>query len=382
MDELLPQLVERIKPKNGLVINEVTWAKAHDYHYNHLRAHLLAGHGSGIITGLEINVIQDEPAEVSIKPGMAIDPQGRIIILAQQTSLMLSTEQAGLLYVYLEADEEREVTQAQAQNPNLPTYVRGGRHLDARLSLPPAAIELARIRLAKANAPIHNPLEPALPGPNELDQRFRPEVGAHRQPQVGVAIIYLGQETGQYLGKYGIRAKHLATALSHLTHCRVCFDDDVALLNTLPSLAYTDTERPTALPYTLLYLVEQGAHVLEPDFKAALFNHYQAGGTLLIESYQEDSPLLAFFTDQKIQFQDELNEPLLTEPFLFSTSPAGANSRSGKLRFAEGLLFSTCDYGRLWQRTPGTSREVIRAATEWGANLIAYAFKRQQKTAR
>ena len=74
-----------------------------------------------------------------------------------------------------------------------------------------------------------------------------------------------------------------------------------------------------------------------------------------------------------------MNENLLTDPFLFAAPPAGANPLGGKLRFAEGLLFSTCDYGNLWQRGQNKPREVIRAATEWGANLITYALTRQRQ---
>jgi hypothetical protein len=49
---------------------------------------------------------------------------------------------------------------------------------------------------------------------------------------------------------------------------------------------------------------------------------------------------------------------------------------------AERVIFSTCDYGRLWQRqrrNGPASREEIRAALEWGANLFAYALDNRQK---
>jgi hypothetical protein len=48
----------------------------------------------------------------------------------------------------------------------------------------------------------------------------------------------------------------------------------------------------------------------------------------------------------------------------------------------EAAIFSTYDYGCLWQgeqRGGSASREAIRAALEWGSNVVAYAVSRRER---
>jgi hypothetical protein len=55
------------------------------------------------------------------------------------------------------------------------------------------------------------------------------------------------------------------------------------------------------------------------------------------------------------------------------------------LKVGEGVIVSACDYGCLWQgerRGRAASREEIRAAHEWGSNLMAYAVARRAEANR
>jgi hypothetical protein len=50
------------------------------------------------------------------------------------------------------------------------------------------------------------------------------------------------------------------------------------------------------------------------------------------------------------------------------------------LKAGGGVIFSTADYGCLWQgdrRSGAAGREAIRAAHEFGANILAYAEARR-----
>ena len=77
------------------------------------------------------------------------------------------------------------------------------------------------------------------------------------------------------------------------------------------------------------------------------------------------------------------DHPLLTEPFLFGAPPPGFETEGAPtVMVADGVIFSTCDYGCLWQgdRRNGTAaREAIRAAHEWGSNIVAYAIVRSEQ---
>ena len=75
---------------------------------------------------------------------------------------------------------------------------------------------------------------------------------------------------------------------------------------------------------------------------------------------------------------------LLTTPNHFAVPPSGFESEGQPAFLAgDGLLFSSCDYGCLWQghrRGRPATREEIRTAEEWGQNLLAYALRRKQET--
>lgn len=364
MEQLLERLVKRIKPRNGMVVNAETWARAHDFHYDHQRAHLLLGHGAGIVGGLEV-VADSQGRRVWIQPGLAIDARGHLIVLARQESLVVGTEQPGLKYIYFEGETEREVGLDPELSRQTATDLQTGYRLVEGFTLPAGAIELARVRINKPNEPIWAAGDAVQPRFHELDQRFRQHISVPMSPIVGVAIVYLGQniEPGD---KYGRRAGQLAGALSHLTQYRVWFDDD---LSTTDDFSV----------YTLLYIVERGAYVLDRTFAAALQTHRDRGGTILVDNNSDDSPLLADFGSQKLQFKPELDAALLTDPFLFGQAPEGAN-KAGKIWFADSLIISTRHYSPLWQHRPDWSREAIRSATEWAANLVTYALKRKNSS--
>jgi hypothetical protein len=106
--------------------------------------------------------------------------------------------------------------------------------------------------------------------------------------------------------------------------------------------------------------------------------HRESGGTIFVDNTADDSPLLADFNRQNLQFKPELDEALLTDPFLFGQLPEGAN-QAGKIWFADGLLINARNYSALWQHRPDWPREAIRSASEWAANLVTYALKRQSR---
>ena len=364
MDEIITKLAKRIKPHNGLVVNAEVWEEAHTYHHLHHQAHLLFEHGPGIITGLEIKQ-EGESSRLWVRPGMAIDPRGRLIIHDEPTSMLAGSTQPGIIYLYLQGeDDEIDDPVEEADFHQTPYYVKQHYKFSNGLSLPDDAIELGRIRLLDPKAPLNEPVHPAQPGPNEIDLRFRAEIGATPPKVAWLGIGYLGESTGEFLPKFGQRAGELAQAISHAIHHRICIDDDVIF-------------EPGLLPYSLLYLIEQGPHELNAKTARALNTFLASDGTLLVESYHDNSPLLNHLASQEVALIDDL-EPLLVAPFLFNGPPPGA--REGEVLMGNGVIFSRRAYGRLWQRCdPTATREILRAATEWAANILTYAIKRQQQ---
>jgi hypothetical protein len=108
-----------------------------------------------------------------------------------------------------------------------------------------------------------------------------------------------------------------------------------------------------------------------------------------------DPPADASFSDLLASFGISLQElppghDLLVEPYLFAAPPPGFETEGAPkvlLGMAAGgpVILSSCDYGCLWQgerRGRPASREEIRTAMEWGANLIAYALRARQEASR
>ena len=145
--------------------------------------------------------------------------------------------------------------------------------------------------------------------------------------------------------------------------------------------------------YTLLYLVGQGAFQLGREEMEALYNFMQNGGTMLIESCRHDvtegdppsdTHFYNLLGDLGVQLTElRSDHRLLREPFLFSAPPMGFETQGApRVVVSEEAIFSSHDYGCLWQgeRRSGTaSRADIRAAMEWGSNIVSYAVQRRRR---
>jgi len=237
-------------------------------------------------------------------------------------------------------------------------------------------VELARIRRQGQDAPIADAQDATHPAPNEIDRRFRREVGAAPQKAVTLAVCYAGKSTDT---GHGQGASHLARALRHGDRW-VWVDDGVPLAPGLEA-------------YTLVYLVGQDTFQLDRDEMNALYAYLQAGGTILVESCRHgtdggDPAADAAFADLLASMGVQLeplptDHSLLVEPFLFAAPPPGFEAEgSPEVRLGGGVIFSTFDYGCLWRgerRGRAASREEIRTAMEWGANLVAYAAARRSQ---
>ena len=59
--------LRRVNPFRGLVIDETTWAEAHDYHRDHLRLHTLAFHDVGVVAGLTVSPVASAAGQTRSK---------------------------------------------------------------------------------------------------------------------------------------------------------------------------------------------------------------------------------------------------------------------------------------------------------------------------
>lgn len=382
-DELFQQFpIRRIKPFDGMAVTAEVWEEAHEFHQQRERFHALFGHGAGILAGLQVLASDPPDSAVYILSGLAVDPAGQMIVLAQPLSYDLGVGQ-GTLHLVLSYGEAQTQPTEQSGTPGI-LHIQSQFILEATQTLPSTpCVELARVRRPSRSTPITNAEDPLHPGPGEIDLRFRQNIGASPPKTVGLAVCYAGGTTGDAARRHGNGAKYLARSIKPARDVDVWLDDNVRLAPT------------SNLPgYTLVYLVGQGNWKLSPDEMKALYAYLQGGGTVLMESCRHDpaaGSADAAFLDLLASFGAKLGElsaghPLLTEPFLFAAPPPGFETEHMPgPKVSEGVIWSTYDYGCLWQgerRGGPASREDIRAAMEWGSNLVAYALERRRNASK
>jgi hypothetical protein len=371
-EELLKTFPDkRIKPMDGMAVTAEVWEEAHEYHRQSQRCHALFSHGPGIFAGLEVIASDPPDRSVYIRPGIAVDPAGQTIVLPHPVAYDFGNEIEGFLYLLLSYKESRPRAAKGRHAQDGLLYVHNEFSIVARPTLPDTpTVELARLTRSSRTASLLDAQDPAHPGPNEIDLRFRSEIGTAPRKRVTVAVCYLGKATGK---SHGRGAGYLARALNRMDSYLVTVDDDVPL-------------DPSVLAYTLIYLVGGGTFEFSRSQVKGLQGYMERGGTLLIESCDPDAA--STFSDYLETMGVELQalspgHPLLFEPFLFAAPPPGFETEeSPEVQVGDGVIFSTSNYGRLWhgERHDGVpSREEIRSAVEWGANLIDYALKRRHQ---
>lgn len=370
-NDLLQTLpTKQIKPVDGMAVTADVWAEAHDEHRRARRTHAMAFHGTGIVAGLEVIASEPPDTAVYILPGVAVDPLGQIIALPQPVAYDIGHEMEGMLYLLLSYAESRPRADESAAQPDGPLYVHAEFSIAARTTLPNTPyVELARIWRHKRDDDFLDAHNPAQPGPNEIDLRFRREIGAPRE--ISIAVCYLGEAAEQ---KHGRGAAYLAHALNRSGRYFVTVEDDARLA-------------PGVEANTLIYLVGKGTFELGTGQINGLTNYVNKGkGTLFIESTDADShaAFQSLFTTMNLK-PEVLpgGHYLLMDPHLFSVPPAGFEPESTpEIQVEKGVIVSSGNYGLVWQgeiKSGTPSRERLRAAAEWGENILNYAWDRRRR---
>lgn len=373
-EDLLQQFpVKRPKAVDGMGVTAEIWEEAHEYHRQQQRFHNLIHHGPGIVAGLEVVASDPPDTAVYISPGVAVDPLGRLIAVTQPMTYDIGDSQKGTIYLLLSYGESRP--RAEGTQTGGPAYVQTEFGVETATTLPTApVVELARIRRPEQKTKFTNAKDANRPGASELDWRYRRYVGPLADDAVGVGVVYAG---GKPLAPHARGAVSLARAFTHITSRAVNVDE----IGLGPGLEH----------YTVLCLVGQGAFKFTADEMNFLNFFLNNGGTLFIESCRHDAPGApasdAGFNDLLGALGTKLDDvkpghALLNEPYLFPALPAGFETEgTPTVRVGEGVIFSTGDYGCLLQgerRGRAATREEIRAAMEWGENVLAYAIGRKK----
>ena len=360
---------------DGMAVTAEVWQESHEYHRRHAQMHALYGHGPGILGGLEVVAGDPPDTTVYIRPGLAVDPLGQPIILNEPLTYDIAAAGEGLLFLLLTYSESlpRPVESNGVLPEGSPMFVHSEYGVDAVTSLPRGPhVELARVRRSGRGATVTNARDMQTPGVDEIDLRFRRQAGLKLATPASLGVAHIGG-TGD---RHTRGARYLAQALRGAG--RAAWVDDAVTLG------------PGLESYSLLYLVAHNGFNLAAEEMNALYSYVQGGGTVLAEACRREAKpataaekaLNELFGSLGLKLEELTpGHALLTEPNLFAAPPAGFETDAAAgVKVGGGVISTTADYGCLWQgerRSGAAGREAIRAAHEFGANMLAYAEARR-----
>ena len=364
------QQMKRLSPFEGLMIDVQAWADAHLYHQEQQRLHALALHGAGIVTGLEVTANLTPDLSVIIHPGLAVDPDGNVILVTRAQRYHLQPKERGIIYLIIEF---REIpTDRVAYGGEQPTRLVEAYRIQQRDSLPDTPhVELARVRLESAGGPVVDAEDPHSPGANAVDGRYRQVAAVRLRDEVALgAIIPKGGQPPE-LALRGLR--NLARELALGEDYRAAYRGLVQLGRD-------------AGDCTVLYLAGSGSLTLDQTELATIGVFVQSGGVLLAESlggggFATGIKVLAERLGTKLAAVQR-GHPLLDTRYPFAVPPPGA--AAGDVLEGGGVILSGLDYGSAWaggSPSQPLGRAAIRDALEFGVNVVAYGEARRKLAA-
>ncbi|MDQ3928727.1 MAG: DUF4159 domain-containing protein [Chloroflexota bacterium] len=374
MDNSVPRVqLKRVNPFMGLMIDATTWGDSHDYHRQSGQAHALVMHGWGIVTGLEVDAADPADRSVWIRPGVAVDPEGKLIIVAQPFRYQITTQEPGLIYLVLMFREiPTDPALSIEDGSERPSRLLEAYAIYERDRLPDQPhVELARIQQSAGKKPLKDAADQTTPKVDEIDNRYREQAAIRPGPRTTIGV-WKPAEAPAALTNLLAGPTRLLSALTSGVDWRLRRRDqpegpetpigcDLLLMPATGGIAFNDAEKnqlSTFLAGGGVMLVEACASAGSADAQKAMATVAQAVG-------RKPQPV-------------KRDHPLLTSRHIFAAAPPGA--ASGQLVEADGLILSTADYMCAW--TGGTvekalDRADIRTAVEFAENLLAYALLRE-----
>lgn len=360
---------KRVKPYDGMSVTADVWNQAHEYHRQYNQAHSLFFHGSGILIGMDVVASDPPDSMVFILPGVAVDPNGKVIVLAEPVAYDLGDEIDGPLYLTIIQRESSTSLKKNNDGSGL-AFIQDEFLITARQSVPEKTmVELARFTRKDRKSMIKDAKLPNGPGINEIDLRFRRQIAMQIEQLLTAGVVYLGEMKDRIQGEGLIR---LAQSVRRTENLNLVVNDNVQL-------------DPGILINSFLYLVGKGKFQLTKAQLKGLQGYINRGGFLLMESCDSQAgdsfSQLAKEIELKLSSSPKKEDRLLSEPHFFPAIPAGYE-KEGKVVVGDGGLLSTFNYGALWSgegKETIPTREDIRTAFEWGSNLLHFILDFKEK---
>lgn|GEM_PF-427985 len=369
----------RVNPFRGLMIDEAAWGDAHEYHRTLARVHLLAGHGWGIVEGMEVITDEKNPGVLIIRPGLAVDPQGHVMVIAQERRLPYQAEAGRTVYVAARLREDKVLPQRFWSDVDEYTRVVEKCETVVQTGVPTSpSLELARIVL---DGPVRNASNLFEPRTGEIDLRFRERLRLRPSPHLAVAQLLLDDPAGSshdLATDHRVGLRFLLREVSETTPYRARWGGAVKLGTTLP-------------PVSLLYLSGNRGFAVDDATTGQLRKFLADGGVIFADACHDGEPgrfaasVAAIATALGRELRPVTRwHPLLVARHVFGAPPLTVDSANGEgvtLAESDGIILTTADYGCAWSgghSDHALPRETVRASLELGVNATVFARRRQR----
>jgi hypothetical protein len=359
--------LRRVNPYRGLVIDEATWADAHDYHRDHVRLHALAFHSPGVVAGLEVRPTPSQAGSVDIGAGVAMDHEGNMVVVGQDRRVAFDGLETGEVYVVISYLENRVNADASAPRTAPMNRIVESYKIEAQNKPPEEpALELARMQWSSTEAALKQAADPDGPAPDEIDMRFRLLSRAARPQTVNVGVV-----SGELAALHAHGVTNLMREIDNMAGYQARFR---GVVNLEDGSGQSD----------LLYLC---APVAGDAAIATIGSHLGRGGALLADACTAANGEVAKAGEQIAERLGlrlkpiKTGDPLLDARYPFSEPPAGAGE--GDVVAAGRFVLSQRDYGCAWAGTHEKKplpRETVRTALEWGVNLAVASLQPPART--
>ncbi len=377
-EEILRQRLVGIRPFNGLPIDEIVWKQSHELHANHRQLHAAYAHCPGIIYGLDV-VVSAKTNEVIVGPGVAIDAEGRTLLVEEAKHYDI--KETGRVYIWLYYRQEETGETKKVKTVDQRYKLREGYNIETINRQPDVpGLELARITRSSNTARIRTADNPYAPGEDELNLLFRPVAFPHCCADMGLGeISYVPDEGVSYPNRRGL-----------CSLIQEGQDRGFCLRFTGPTPLREDANYKFEKP-GLIYIAGKSGmkRPLDNDAKEYLNTFLRTGGVLFTDSAPGSAfdkaigELLASAPLRANLQPVTQGHPLLSQRYMFSAPPHGAHPHGALHADMElGVVRSTCNYGGAWQgevENPqgADARERIRQSVEFGLNIVAFAAARR-----
>lgn len=363
--------IERVKGFEGMRVDATVWNQAHDFHLYQQMFHNLGFHGAGIASGLEVFAQNSPGRALVISPGMAVDQRGYLIILSKKEIYPLTTKRKGEVYLIVQFAEVPVGGKIPSEGHPY-RYKQAYRIQESQNPPGELDIELARVKINGEKEPITDAVNPSHPEANQIDLRFRSYAGGHIRGEISLGQISWEGE-GKALHTDGLF--HLVSHINSQTPYRAEFAGPTSLKSDLSGL-------------DLLYFSGDRSLQLTAEEEKSLTKFLDGGGFLFGNGCPQ-VPKNEFgfaFNDLATKLKRGLSQlkpdhPILRTHHPFSYPPQ-VSGEGRPMMIGDGLVYCDADYGCAWSgggAKAGISREEIRSALEFGANVLIYGYRHRYK---